>query len=50
VSELASAVERVIGSPQRRAEMSAKGMAHAAAFTVERMARGTLQTYERALA
>jgi glycosyltransferase involved in cell wall biosynthesis len=50
VGELAGAIERVISSPERQAEMSAKGMARAATFTTERMARGTLQTYERALA
>ena len=50
IAGLAGAIDMVVGSPQRQATMSVKGMAQAATFTSERMARGTLQAYQQALA
>jgi len=48
VDGLASAIERVIRSADLGAEMRAQGAARAATFTWERMARATLEVYEKA--
>lgn len=49
IEGLADALERVIRSADLRAEMSTKGMQHAATFTWQRMARATKSVYEKAL-
>lgn len=46
---LAGAIGALLAEPERAARLRAAAMARAAAFTVERMCRGTLASYERAL-
>ena len=46
---LAEAMRRVAGDVTMRREMSARGLARAAAFSWESAARQTVRTYERAL-
>jgi glycosyltransferase involved in cell wall biosynthesis len=48
VPSIAAALERVLRSPQRRAELAAKGRARAALFSWDRFAAITLATLERA--
>ncbi|WP_457424690.1 glycosyltransferase family 4 protein [Roseateles sp. P5_E7] len=44
---IATALADLLASPERRAELRARGLARAAEFTWERTARQTLQAYER---
>jgi glycosyltransferase involved in cell wall biosynthesis len=47
---IAAALERVLGSPERREELIARGLARCAELTWERSARLTLDSYRRAIA
>jgi glycosyltransferase involved in cell wall biosynthesis len=49
VAACAAALERVVGDPTLRAQLSEKGRAAAAQFTWDRTAEGTARAYERAL-
>ncbi len=46
---VAEAVAAILGTPERRARLSAAGPTRAAAFSVERMATGVQALYERLL-
>jgi glycosyltransferase involved in cell wall biosynthesis len=50
IGALTDAMARVLASESTRADMSERGMARAATFTGERMARSTRDVYSRALA
>ncbi|HET9177845.1 MAG TPA: glycosyltransferase family 1 protein [Terriglobia bacterium] len=50
VEDMAAAIERVLDSPARRAEMGEKGLRQAAKFTWEECARKHLEVYRRVLA
>jgi glycosyltransferase involved in cell wall biosynthesis len=47
---MAEAIERVLDSPGRQAEMREKGLKQAAKFTWEECARQHLEVYRRVLA
>ena len=47
--EIADAVQRLVGDPAEADRLRAAGRARAADFTWERTARGTVESYERAL-
>jgi glycosyltransferase involved in cell wall biosynthesis len=46
---IAAAIERLLDDPARRSELVARGRARPAEFTWERAARGTLESYRRAI-
>lgn len=50
VEEIAAGVEKVLGDSWLREELARRGLARAAEFSWERVARETVRVYERALA
>jgi glycosyltransferase involved in cell wall biosynthesis len=50
VDEIAAAIEELIGSPERRAELARAGIERSRTFSWERAARETAESYERAWA